>query len=53
MQIYLTKEGRNVRHKLPEVSRQVMKQSKISEQQFIQLKKCSSRHHTQRLENKR
>jgi len=38
MQIYLTKEGSNVRRKLPEVSRQVMKQSKISEQQFIQLK---------------
>ncbi|MBI6865698.1 MarR family transcriptional regulator [Lysinibacillus sphaericus] len=38
MQIYLTEEGNKVRRKLPEVSRQVMKQSNISEQQFIQLK---------------
>lgn len=38
MKIYLTKEGSNVRCQLPEVSRQVMKQSNISEQQFLQLK---------------
>ena len=38
MKIYLTKEGVNVRRKLPEVSRQVMKQSNISEQQFVQLR---------------
>lgn len=38
MKIYLTKEGVNIRRKLPEVSRQVMKQSNISEQQFVQLK---------------
>ncbi|EFI68448.1 organic hydroperoxide resistance transcriptional regulator [Lysinibacillus fusiformis ZC1] len=38
MKIYLTKEGLDVRRKLPEVSRQVMKQSNISEQQFVQLK---------------
>nr|WP_231595719.1 MarR family transcriptional regulator [Lysinibacillus sp. LK3] len=38
MKIYLTKEGVDVRRKLPEVSRQVMKQSNISEQQFVQLK---------------
>lgn len=38
MQIYLTEVGNDVRRKLPEVSRQVMQQSNISEQQFIQLK---------------
>ncbi|MEA0552712.1 MarR family transcriptional regulator [Lysinibacillus irui] len=38
MKIFLTKEGSNVRCQLPEVSRQVMKQSNISEQQFLQLK---------------
>ena len=38
MQIYLTEAGNDVRRKLPEVSRQVMQQSNISEQQFIQLK---------------
>lgn len=38
MKIYLTKEGSNVRCQLPEVSRQVMKQSNISERQFLQLK---------------
>lgn len=38
MKIYLTKEGNNVRCQLPEVARQVMKQSNISEQQFLQLK---------------
>jgi len=38
MQIYLTEVGNDVCRKLPEVSRQVMQQSNISEQQFIQLK---------------
>lgn len=38
MKIFLTKEGSNIRCQLPEVSRQVMKQSNISEQQFLQLK---------------
>ncbi|MCT6925847.1 MarR family transcriptional regulator [Metasolibacillus sp.] len=38
MKIYLTEEGRHVRRELPAVSHQVMKQSNISEQQFIQLK---------------
>ncbi|WP_155592258.1 MarR family winged helix-turn-helix transcriptional regulator [Lysinibacillus cavernae] len=38
MQIYLTKSGSEVRQKLPEVSKQVMKQSNISAQQFLQLK---------------
>lgn len=38
MKIYLTKEGNNVRCQLPEVARQVMKQSNISERQFLQLK---------------
>lgn len=38
MKIYLTEEGRHVRRELPGVSHQVMKQSNISEQQFIQLK---------------
>ncbi|MEK8198603.1 MarR family winged helix-turn-helix transcriptional regulator [Lysinibacillus sp. FSL M8-0134] len=38
MKIFLTKEGSNVRCQLPEVSRQVLKQSNISEQQFLQLK---------------
>lgn len=38
MKIYLTKAGIEVRQKLPEVSRQVMKQTNISEQQYMQLK---------------
>lgn len=38
MKIYLTKVGIEVRQKLPEVSRQVMKQTNISEQQYMQLK---------------
>jgi len=38
MQIYLTKVGIEVRQKLPEVSRQVMKQLNITEQQYMQLK---------------
>ncbi|MFJ8462114.1 MarR family winged helix-turn-helix transcriptional regulator [Lysinibacillus xylanilyticus] len=38
MQIYLTKAGIEVRQKLPEVSRQVMKKTNISEQQYVQLR---------------
>ncbi|MGE7674438.1 MarR family winged helix-turn-helix transcriptional regulator [Lysinibacillus sp. NPDC094403] len=38
MQIYLTKAGIEVRQKLPEVSRQVMKQLNITEQQYRQLR---------------
>ncbi|MEQ6357178.1 MarR family transcriptional regulator [Lysinibacillus sp. M3] len=38
MKIYLTKVGIEVRQKLPEVSRQVMKQTNISEHQYMQLK---------------
>lgn len=39
MRICLTEEGAKVRQKLPEVSREVFKQSNISEEQFVQLKK--------------
>ncbi|MFE3577511.1 MarR family winged helix-turn-helix transcriptional regulator [Lysinibacillus sp. NPDC059133] len=38
MKIYLTKAGIEVRQKLPEVSHQVMNQTNISEQQYMQLK---------------
>lgn len=38
MKIYLTKSGIEVRQKLTEVSRQVMKRTNISEQQYMQLK---------------
>ena len=52
MKIYLTKEGVDVRRKLPEVSCQVMKQSNISER-ICTTEKCTSRYRLQRLENKR